>query len=359
MQLHQIALEEASAWRNYCSCYRSLSQEIVSELSDLWFTLPTLVSRHQMFTPVHAIVIVACLIVAPSGLSPQSTVGGKSSRPDSITESGVALDLGHRAFDAKTFLAASEAFERATILNPKSAEAFLWLGNAYARQALEASMVRKVILGPKAKAAWERAVALDPKNFEAHENLLDYYDMVPKFLGGGRDKAFDEARVLQSIEPYRGGVLLGALAEKDGDFAAAKLAYSVAARFPADTSAKAFDGWIYALHELKLYDEAFRAIDARLSQVPNDVIALGYLARTAVQSGQRTDDGMTAAVQGDRSPLPPSFRFASSAFAIWRGRLLERKGDLAGAAAVYRAAAERSPSDKLVRESLKRVTLPP
>ena len=311
-----------------------------------------------MFTPAHAIAIAACLIVAPTGLSPQSTLGGVSSRPDSISESRVALDLGHRAFDAKTFSAASEAFERAANLNPKSAEAFLWLGNAYSRQAMEASMVRKVILGPKAKAAWERAIALDPKNFDAHENLLEYYNMVPKFFGGGRDKAFDEARVLQAIEPYRGGVLLGALAEKAGDFATARLVYSALARLPADTSAKAFDGWIYALHELKLYDEAFRAIDARLSQLPNDVIALGYLARTAVQSGQRTDNGMTAAVQGDRLPLPPSFRFASSAFAIWRGRLLESKGDLAGAAAVYRAAAEQNPGDKLVRESLARVTLP-
>lgn len=43
VQLQQIARGDANAWRNSYSSYRSLAQEIVSELSDLRFTLPTLV----------------------------------------------------------------------------------------------------------------------------------------------------------------------------------------------------------------------------------------------------------------------------------------------------------------------------
>src|SRR5215212_1599534 len=83
--------------------------------------------------------------------------------------------------------------EKAVSLNPRSSEYYDWLGKAYGTQAQRASKLKQPFLAKKTKAAWEKAVALDPKNIDAHEDLIQYYLQAPGFLGGSKEKAKAEA----------------------------------------------------------------------------------------------------------------------------------------------------------------------
>lgn len=91
------------------------------------------------------------------------------------------------------FKKASEALERAVRLDSDNAEHYLWLGRAYGRRAETSSFITAPGLASKARANFEKAVMLNPRNPEAVSDLFDYYLQAPGVLGGGMDKARDLA----------------------------------------------------------------------------------------------------------------------------------------------------------------------
>src|SRR6266511_505012 len=89
---------------------------------------------------------------------------------------------------------AVEVFEQLVKMTPNSSEAHLLLGEAYGRQARQASMFRAPGLASKTRTEFETAVKLDPNNIEARSALIDYYVMAPGFMGGSYEKAFEQAQ---------------------------------------------------------------------------------------------------------------------------------------------------------------------
>jgi TolB-like protein/Tfp pilus assembly protein PilF len=77
-------------------------------------------------------------------------------------------------FDARGFEEAVSYFQRATALDPSSAEAELWLGNAYFGLGLYGFMPSPVAF-EKARLATERALKLDPNLARAHAQLGDIH----------------------------------------------------------------------------------------------------------------------------------------------------------------------------------------
>lgn len=297
---------------------------------------------------------IAFVVGATIGPSALAQSGATRVVLDSVAEARRQLFSGRHAFDAKQYEAAGDFFARATELNPRDAQAFLWLGNALIHQAFTGSIVSKAMLGPKARNAWERAASLDPRNVEAREYLVSYYSTAPGLVGGDRDKARAIAQQMVALDPYKGRMLLGTLAEQNDDPAAAGESYEIAARLPAD-SGRAFEGLVVMLETQKKYAEAFSAVDARMAKRPDDVYALYHLGRTAGLSGQRTDDGIAALNRGLTVPVPLSFRFKPSGFHYWLGVLLERKGDLDAAAAQLDSTLKLNPTDRQAKDALERV----
>jgi Flp pilus assembly protein TadD len=84
---------------------------------------------------------------------------------------------------------ATEAFEQALALAPRSSELHRWLGNAYGRRAETGSIFTAPGNARKSRQYFEEAVELDPNNREAVANLFEYYLEAPSFMGGGLDKA--------------------------------------------------------------------------------------------------------------------------------------------------------------------------
>jgi tetratricopeptide (TPR) repeat protein len=126
---------------------------------------------------------------------------------------GYAL-AGRDYFMLGEFKKATEAFQRAFALEPKKSEYAHWLGRAFGRRAEMSNWFSAPGLASKARQYFEQAVALDPSNGEAMNDLFDFYLQAPGFLGGGYDKAQALAQRIAAHNTAEGHFALAQLADK-------------------------------------------------------------------------------------------------------------------------------------------------
>src|SRR5215469_6634546 len=127
--------------------------------------------------------------------------------------------------------------ERAVALDPGDAMYHLWLAREYGRKAAEANPLSAAGLARKAKSEFERAVQLDPTNVPARVDLAQYYTEAPSIMGGGLDKARDQANQVQKYDPGMAHLILARIAEKEKQYSQVDAEYQAAiknARNPAD-----------------------------------------------------------------------------------------------------------------------------
>jgi tetratricopeptide (TPR) repeat protein len=209
--------------------------------------------------------------------------------------------------------------EKAVALAPANSDYRRHLGDAYGLSAQQAGFFSKTGWALKCKAAYEKAVELDPKNVTARQSLLEFYRQAPGFAGGGMDLAYAEAAEIQKIDPVRG-----------------RLAYA----------------GLYVGE--KKYSEAFAIYEEILTTAPDDYAALYQIGRLAAVSGQRLDSGL-AALRRCLKMTPPADQ-PGTAPTNWRlGNILEKKGDKAGARVAYEAALKADPKFAQAIESLKKL----
>ncbi len=91
----------------------------------------------------------------------------------------------------------------------------LWLGREYGEKATAANPLSAASLAKKAKAEFELAVKLDPANVQAHADLAEYYTDAPSIMGGGTDKARDQATQVAKYDQATSHWILAIIAEKD------------------------------------------------------------------------------------------------------------------------------------------------
>lgn len=111
----------------------------------------------------------------------------------------------------------AEWLEKATKINPQSAQHFLWLAKALGAEGEKASKLRQPFIIRRFKAANERALALDPTLVDARRNLVMFYSMAPGFMGGDMNKAKQHAIEIMKLNPMRGHTASGVIAERSGD----------------------------------------------------------------------------------------------------------------------------------------------
>jgi len=109
------------------------------------------------------------------------------------------LDEATQWYEAGDYDHASEALETIVEAHPECAECEHMLGKAYGRLAEQAGWISAVKLVKKTRVALENAVALDPSNDQALEDLITFYRAAPGFLGGDDDKANELERRLQAL----------------------------------------------------------------------------------------------------------------------------------------------------------------
>lgn len=218
--------------------------------------------------------------------------------------------------------AAVTGYEKAAALAPADSNLQLRLGDAYGLAAQKAGMFSKLGFAKKARGAYEKAVQLDPRNLDARQSLLSFYQMAPSVMGGGLDKAREQAAAIRTLDAVRGHVAFGmiALAEKK-------------------------------------YSDAATEFEAALLTAPDDYAALFQIGKTAALSGERLDRG-DAALRRCLAMTPPAGAPGHDAV-HWRlGIIHEKRGDRAAARSAYEAALKVNPKFPQAREALEKLGAP-
>jgi len=137
------------------------------------------------------------------------------------------------------------ACEKAVSLAPHNSRYHLWLGRIYGVKADQSSWITAAGLAKHVRLEFEAAVQLDPQSVDARSDLAEFYLEAPGVVGGGRDKAEQQANSLQSLDAPRAHWLNGRIAEKKHDFVAAETEYKKAI--------EASHGWAAAWLNLGLF----------------------------------------------------------------------------------------------------------
>jgi tetratricopeptide (TPR) repeat protein len=112
---------------------------------------------------------------------------------DHPNDSSGVFYLGRIAFEEQHYDRAIEWFQQAVQREPGNSDYHLWLGRAYGHHAIRSNVLLQPFLARKVKSHFEQAVELNPDNLAARADLQEYYEKAPGFLGGGVEKARQQA----------------------------------------------------------------------------------------------------------------------------------------------------------------------
>ena len=140
----------------------------------------------------------------------------------------MSLSALRAALEAGDLPRAVREGEAAIRADPASSEAQDLLGRAYGLTAQGSTLLEQMRLARKARACFARAVELDPSNVAALSDLARYDMRAPGMLGGGKKKARQIIDRVTALDPERGHVLLGELAELEKKPAEAEAEFRLA-----------------------------------------------------------------------------------------------------------------------------------
>jgi len=122
--------------------------------------------------------------------------------------------IGKNYFMLGDYKKATDALQKAFAMDPRNSEYAHWLGKAFGRRAETSGPFTTPMYASKARQYFEQAVALDPDNGDALNDLFDYYLQAPGFLGGGYDKAEALAKRIAAQDEAEGHFAEAQLADK-------------------------------------------------------------------------------------------------------------------------------------------------
>jgi tetratricopeptide (TPR) repeat protein len=274
-------------------------------------------------------------------------IAGAQTAPD-------AYKTGRAAFDAADYGAAIKAFERTVQLDEKNAEYHLWLARSVGMSAADANILRQPFLAKRAKAEFERTVALDRSNVPGREGLLQFYLRAPAIGGGSVTKARELAEESAKINGLRGHFARAAIANHDKEPAVAEREYRAAlAGFP--DSVPAYASLMSNLQQNGKSDDAFAVGEKLLARRPGDVAAQFAFVRLVAASGKRLDRGEPLARQLIAlPPWTPDASLPTPAMLHFRlGEILAKKNDRDAARKEFEMALQLNPKLEAARRALK------
>ncbi|HET6229944.1 MAG TPA: tetratricopeptide repeat protein [Longimicrobiaceae bacterium] len=264
-----------------------------------------------------------------------------------------AFWMGRTYLSQKNADSALVWLQKAVELDARPSDYHLHLGNALGLKGLQSNMLRQAILARQAKAEFERAVEIAPRNVDAHLGLMRFYLLAPGILGGDMDKALAEAGAVKRVDAYVGALAAASVQKARGDVAALTAEYEAALRrFPDSTAlyiglGNTYDGQKRFTDEVALYERFIR-------RRPDVMVPYYQLGRIAAVTGQGLDRGAAALQRYLQSK--PVGSDPSLAAAHWRlGMVYARQARRDQARAEYRAALAIVPNFPEARASLAQV----
>ncbi|HET7840077.1 MAG TPA: tetratricopeptide repeat protein [Terriglobia bacterium] len=245
------------------------------------------------------------------------------------------------------------AGEKAVALEPGNSSYHMWLCRMYGEKADHSSFVTAAGLVKKIRAEFERAVQIDATNLDARTDLAEFYLEAPGFMGGGKDKARQQAASMASQDAAAAHWLEARIAEKDKRYPDAEREYKSAI----ESSGYQARYWLNLASFFKRqhrYNEMEAAISSAVNsdrkKPANYVDAATLLVgagRNFIGAAQFIRKYLTG---GQTTEEAPTFK---AHYVL--GEILEKQGDKAGAAAEYRAALQLAKDYSDAKEALARL----
>ncbi len=256
-------------------------------------------------------------------------------------------------FEVESWDAAIPACEKAVSLAPDNSLYHLWLGRAYGEKADRSIFFKAVGLAKKLRTEFERAIELDPSNWQARTDLAEFYLEAPAIVGGGRDKARAQAAQLMPLNPALAHWVSARIAEKENDLDAAEREYHAAI----DASHGGAFAWLnlagFYRHTGRLDEmqQALHTMESRPLDRPGALVdGASLLLRTgrdypmAIRLLRRYIDSSATVEEA------PVFKAH-----YMLGEVFEKQGDRPAAAEQYRAALSMAHSYTRAQDALKRI----
>jgi len=227
-----------------------------------------------------------------------------------VLKAGDSLDapvvflMGQDHFMLGDYKRAAEAFQEATSLESSNSDYFLWLGRAYGRRAEMDNPLMAAGHASKARQNFERAVALNPRNKEALDDLFDFYLQAPGILGGGFDKAAGVARQIGSMDAADGHFAQSRLAEEKKEYSAAEEQLRRALELAPRKVGRVIELARF-LAKRGRFQESDAVFDRAQSLAPNSPRVMFARAKTLIQSHRNLGQARDLLHQYIQSQLTP------------------------------------------------------
>lgn len=192
--------------------------------------------------------------------------------------------------DTGDLAGAEKEFIEATKLDPKHADAFAWLGNTYGSEASNAGMLKAMGLASKMRAAWDKAIELQPDNLAARTGYLQFYLAAPGIAGGSIAKAREQLPYVAKGDAYLGKLLEAQINRQDEKLAEAEMQFRELAREKPDRR-EAWLGLGELLVEAKRHDEAFKLFEDWAAVPGASAWASYFSGRLSALTGERLEAG--------------------------------------------------------------------
>jgi cytochrome c-type biogenesis protein CcmH/NrfG len=179
----------------------------------------------------------------------------------------VLLLAGQIYYQLGKYEEALEQLEKASQLEPGSAEIFLWLGRSLGRRAETSSFFTAPGYARQCRKALEQAVALDGKNVEAMSALASYYVKAPSALGGSPEKAEKLVARIVALDAAKGQYVQAQIAAHLEDFSRAEEHLRRAAEMAPDSPKLLFAQAELYIQQKRNLEEA-RVLLRRYLQMP-------------------------------------------------------------------------------------------
>lgn len=212
--------------------------------------------------------------------------------------------IGKDYFMLGEYKHATDAFQKAFALEPSNSVHAHWLGRAFGRRAETSNPFMAPSQASKARQYFEHAVALDPTNEEALNDLFDYYLQAPGFLGGGYDKAEQVARRIAERNPAEGHFAEAQLADKRRQFDTAEEQLRRAIELAPRQVGRVLDLAKY-LSKRGRIQESEAAFDKALQLAPNSPKVYFTRAHTYIEEKRNLDKAKELLIKYLQSDLTP------------------------------------------------------
>ena len=308
-----------------------------------------------------ALLVAALLQTASAASSPEELLA--AGRADEALQT-LELQVSHSSINGESFNLLCRAYfmidewdrgipscERSTRLDPQKSLYYLWLGRIYGEKADHAGFLSAAGLAKKVRNSFERAVELDPKNWEARTDLAEFYLEAPSIVGGGQDKARAQADALLPFNPAMAHWVLARIAGKNKNTVIAEREYRAAIEASHGTA----HNWLHLAqffaraHRLDEMEQALRTMGSSQLDRPDSLMDGGSLL---LHTGRNYPLAVQLLRRYLSSPVEEGPAFRAHDFL---GQLLEKQGDSRAAAEEYCAALSLSRTYARAREDLKRV----